>query len=77
MYEYAICNIYDKNVFSEQCTALEKHIPDMQKKLVSVDVDGSEIQEYMRSGSSVKVLNDKDFGVIIRSDFDIKPFFKA
>lgn len=75
MFEYAICNVYDADIFQKQCLALEKHIPYLLKEKLLEDVDGTQIQRYERNHKQIKVVNDKLVGVFIESDFDIEGYF--
>lgn len=75
MFEYAVCNVYDTAIFEKQCSALEKHIPHLQKKKLLEDVDGSKIQQYERNHKQLMVVNDKLIGVFITSEFDIEGYF--
>jgi hypothetical protein len=74
-YEYAICNVFDADVFMRQCAALERHIPELAKIDFLIDVDGSQIQLYSLKGKKVSVFNTPDLGVEIRSQIDIDPYF--
>lgn len=76
MFEYDICNVYDKDIFDRQCGALEKHIPGLEKQPSLVDVDSTVIQVYMLSDKKLKVTNDTRLGVAVQSEFDIEPYFK-
>lgn len=77
MYEYNICNVYDKEIFKKQCKAIEKHIPNLTKENLLDDVDGSQIQIYFINGSSkIKVINDKTFGIEVHSEEELEHYFK-
>lgn len=75
MFEYNICNVYDTEIFTKQCSALEKHIPDLLKKNFLEDVDGSQIQQYEKKNKKLKIINDKLIGIFIQSEFDIESYF--
>jgi len=76
MYNYEICNIFDKEIFSKQCNALEKHIPQLEKDIFAEDVDGSQCQVYIfPDGKTLKVINDKLIGVEIDSEVDLNQYF--
>lgn len=76
MYEYNICNIYDRDIFKKQCKAIEKHIPNLTKGDLLEDVDGSQIQIYiMNNKAKIKVANDKLFGVEVHSDEELTQYF--
>jgi hypothetical protein len=67
----------DKEVFENQCLALEKNIPGMHKTKRLKDVDGTEIQKYILSGKTIKVYNDPLIdAVYIKSGIKIEPFFE-
>lgn len=76
-FEYEICNVFDTDVFLRQCEALEKHIQGLIVSNDIEDVDGSRVRTYAyNNGKSLEVFNDKDFGVYIKSEFDIEEYFK-
>ncbi len=76
MFEYDICNVFDKKIFNKQCIAIEKHIPNLRKESLLEDVDGSQLQVYtFDNGSVIKVENDVMLGVIVKSDVMIEDFF--
>lgn len=76
MFEYSICNIFDREIFVKQCLAIEKHIPNLTKSELLDDVDGSQIQIYaIPDGDIIRVENDIDFGVCVKSDIDIIKYF--
>ncbi|GLC88693.1 hypothetical protein [Lysinibacillus piscis] len=76
MFEYNICNQPDEEIFVKQCSALEKHLPELRKKDLLTDVDNSKIQSYNLKGSIIKVYNDYVIGAVyIKSEIDIEPFF--
>lgn len=76
MYSYEICNVFDKNIFEKQCTALERNIPGLNKTSSLVDVDGSQIATYeFQDGKQLQVENDALFGVNIESDLSLEEYF--
>ena len=76
MYNYEICNVYDKEIFTKQCGALEKHIPQLKKDNLIEDVDGSQCQIYtFPNGKSLKITNDILFGIEIDSEIAIEQYF--
>lgn len=76
MFNYDICTQADKNVFLKQCKALEEHIPNLTKKELLVDVDGSEMQNYSLDGKKLIVYNSHYIdAVYIKSEFDIDRYF--
>ncbi|MGI6361781.1 MAG: hypothetical protein ACOX05_05770 [Bacillota bacterium] len=75
-HEYFICQVFDSDIFQEQCTALEKNIPELKKGDYAVDVDSSQIQIYWLNDKKVRVLNTPIFGVEVNSEVDLLPYFE-
>lgn len=76
MFEYIICTVANEEIFSKQCTALEKNLPDLKKGKLLVDVDGSKIQEYFLGQKLLTVCNSIDLNdVHIRCEFDLEKYF--
>lgn len=76
MYNYEICNVYDSDIFAKQCSALEKHIPQLKKNDFVEDVDGSQCQTYtFLNGKSLKVTNDILLGIEINSEIALEQYF--
>lgn len=76
MYNYKICNIFDKNIFIKQCSALEKHIHGLKRIDLLEDVDGSQMMKYeFENGKQLKVENNALFGVSIDSEISIEKYF--
>ena len=75
MFEYNICNVYDEDVFEKQCLALERHIPNLLKKQFSEDIDGTQLQQYVKQGEKLRVINDKLVRISIISEFKIERYF--
>lgn len=76
MFEYNICNEADEDIFKKQCLALEKNIPNLVKKDLVIDVDGSKIQEYVLRGAKITAINNKYLGEVqIISEVDLEQFF--
>ena len=76
MFSYDICTQADRVIFIKQCAALEKHIPNLKKMNLLVDVDGSETQIYQLNGKKLTVHNSYYIdAVYIRSEFEIEPYF--
>ena len=76
MFNYEICNVFDKEIFKKQCSAIEKYIPNLEKHILLEDVDGTEIQKYsFANGKEIKVTNDVDFGINVTSDINLEQFF--
>lgn len=77
MYRYSICSICDEEIFEEQCSALEKHIPDLKKVKTRTDVDGSKIQEYIVNNKQISVHNSVYLNeVYIQSEIDLDIIFE-
>ena len=77
MFSYTICNCADMELFREQCRALEKHIPDIQKTKFWHDVDDTMVQEYEHPKGTILVKNDAQVDALyIDSDFDLLPYFE-
>ena len=78
MFEYSICNQADENIFHKQCSALEKNIPNLTKKDLLEDVDGSLIQLYSLHDKRVSVHNSVYIGAVyVESDIDLTTFFNT
>ena len=76
MFEYNICNQADENLFHEQCRAIEEHIPNLQKKELLNDVDGTLVQQYDHEKGLVTVKNDLQVDALyVVADFDLIPYF--
>lgn len=76
MFEYNICTQADEEVFLKQCIALEKNIPQLIKKDILEDVDGSKTQAYLKNGSNITVHNSNYIGAVyIQSDISLEKFF--
>lgn len=77
IFEYTICTNDNVDIFRKQCAALERYIDGLEWERNLTDVDGSQIQTYLRAGCRLSVINDMTLHmVLIRSEFDIDPFFK-
>lgn len=75
-YSYTICNEFDSEIFSRQCQAIEKNIPNIRTVKKLQDVDGTETAEYIVDGKTLIVKNDYMVdAVYIDSDIDIDQFF--
>lgn len=76
MFEYTICNQADKEIFENQCSALEKNISNIKKGELIIDVDESQIQEYLLNGKKIKVVNSYYTNeVYVESEIDLIPYF--
>lgn len=78
-YRFEICNVFDESIFEKQSKALCDHISGLFVKKDITDVDGSKIREFSFEDNKEKkwlnLYNHKDFGVYIKSNFDIDAFF--
>lgn len=78
-HRYEICNVFDSEIFEKQSRALCDHIPGITAKNDITDVDGSIVREFRFEGIGntkwLDLYNHKDFGVYIKSNFDIAAFF--
>ncbi len=78
-HRYEICNVFDSEIFEKQSRALCDHIPGITAKNDITDVDGSIVREFRFEGigntKRLDLYNHKDFGVYIKSNFDIAAFF--
>ncbi len=78
VFEYTICNQADTNIFYKQCSALEKNIPNLVKRDILEDVDGSLTQLYSVGNNHVSVHNSKYIdAVYVESEIDLIPFFNT
>lgn len=76
MYEYNICNEADEEIFNKQCKALEKHIPNLVKSDLLIDIDGSKTQLYSLNSKEIIVHNSIYIGaVFVESEIDIRKYF--
>ena len=76
MFEYSICNQYDKAIFKKQCQALEAYIDSLIRDELTVDVDGSQMQEYQYKGNLIKVINSyQENEVFVQSEIELEQFF--
>ena len=77
MIRYIICDRADKEIFSNQCNALEKNISNLVLKKKLIDVDDSTMQIYSLEGKKVIVCNSYYLNeVYIESEVDLKPYFR-
>ncbi|MBQ7131248.1 MAG: hypothetical protein IJO29_01630 [Oscillospiraceae bacterium] len=77
MYHYSICTEPDKDIFSRQCKALEKHIPAIVKGSLLEDVDGSETQTYTVNDKKITVHNSYYIGAVyVDSEIELEHYFK-
>lgn len=73
MYEYVVCNTFDKTRFARQCEILEENVEIIGKNDLLEDVDGSQVQIYkLQNDKKIRVENDAIFGVNIESDIQLE-----
>ena len=78
MFEYNICNQSDEQIFRDQCRAIEKHIPELIKSDLLVDVDGTLVQKYRHARGLIVVKNDVQVDALyVLADFDLLPYFEV
>lgn len=76
MFDYTICNMYDKDIFEKQCAALENKLIPLEKEKMLTDVDSSQIQIYHFNGHKIKVKNDFEVdAVYIESEIELTKYF--
>lgn len=76
MFRYSICNVSDKEIFENQCLALERNIKDLHKGKQLMDVDGSIVQYYSLGDKIITVHNSIYLNeVYIQSEFDLNIHF--
>ncbi len=76
MFSYTICNRADMALFFEQCRALEKAIPELQKKDLLHDVDDTITQIYNHPKGTVIVKSDTQVDALyVDSEFDLMVYF--
>lgn len=77
MFHYNICTEPDELIFAKQCSALEEHVPGIQKGKRLSDVDGSKTQFYQVDGKSISVHNSYYIGAVyVDSEIELEQFFK-
>ena len=71
MFDYTVSAENDPKKFEETCFAIEKALTGFKSELL-IDVDGTTIQIYEKSGKHIKVYDDYDVGAVyVLSDVDI------
>lgn len=76
MYEYNICSQADNDIFQRQCLAIEKHVPNLKKDPLLIDVDSSLVQVYRVDKSTIHVYNDVSTNAVyVKSDIPLESFF--
>ena len=75
-FEFMTCDQWDEDIFKRQCVALENGIPGLVKGKLLQDV-GTDYQAYRLGDADVLVENNEEVGgVFVRSDVDLKVYFK-
>ncbi|MEE1281888.1 MAG: hypothetical protein UHK60_06530 [Acutalibacteraceae bacterium] len=77
MFNYSICNQPDEEIFEKQCKALEKHIPNIVKGQLLMDVDYSKTQIYTVDQKRITVHNSYYIGAVyINAEIELEQYFK-
>lgn len=75
-YDYTIYPENSPEKFRETCAVTENKYPDLKKRELLIDVDGSTIQVYDCTAGEVIVYDDYDVGAVyILSDMDLDVVF--
>lgn len=76
MFDYPIYSVADEQIFEKQCAALEKHIPNLIKVKLLIDVEGSKIQIYEYLGHEIRVHNNYFTNEVnVVSEIELEQFF--
>lgn len=76
-YDYTICRNNSPQVFIEACAQIETLFPNLEKKKLLIDVDGSTIQVYEKAEKKVVVYDDYDVGAVYAlSDINLGEWFE-
>jgi len=76
MYSYNIENAANEKAFIDVCAAIEKTIGGLCKVELLVDVDGTQIQQYVAENGTIRVYNDFEVdAVYIDSDVNLAEIF--
>lgn len=76
-YSYTICKDNSPEMFEKACIVLETCFPNIIKKELLVDVDGSTIQIFYERSEKIVVYDDYDVGAVyIESDIDLNRMIK-
>lgn len=76
MYSYNIWIDNSPKKFKDACATIEKEFPDVEKKKMLVDVDGTTIQTYTHKGKDIDVFDDYEVGaVFVKSEIKLDNIF--
>ncbi len=76
-FHFIVCDCVDQELFYRQCSAIEKHIPDLTKEPLLEDVDGSLQQCYHHPRGDIFVENDYVYNELyVNAEFNLFPYFK-
>ena len=72
MYSYTLSNQPDNTLFLKTCSLIEKHVAEITKEKLLIDVDGSCFQRYRIPQGMIKVSNDFEvYALYVDSDIDL------
>lgn len=73
MFKYTISKEANEDDFRKACEKIEKSIENLEKEELLEDVDGSQIQIYLKEDKKIKVVNDYEVDAVYAdSDIDLK-----
>ncbi len=73
MFDYNIYTDNSPEEFKNACEKVKNAFPDYEKHKLLVDVDGSTIQIFSKSGKKIKIYDDYDVGAVYAvSDVELK-----
>lgn len=76
MFDYTIAKTADNSHFKWACEQIEKHIDNLNKDKLLVDVDGSTVQIYHADNGDIRIDNDFEIdAVFVTSDIDLSHLF--
>lgn len=77
MFDFTVNKNNSPQDFKYACLRIERFFPDLIKKQLLVDVDGSTIQTYLKDGKDIDVFDDYDVGAVyVKSEVDISVAFQ-
>lgn len=77
-YDYTVYKENSSSVFKEACNKIEAYYPNIDKKKLLIDVDGTTIQEYIINDQAVVVYDDYEIGaVFVKSEIDLNHIFQT
>lgn len=76
MFDYNIYSDNSPEKFKETCKKIEQVYPNVIKRKLLIDVDGSTIQTYTENGKDIDVYDDYDIGaVFVKSEINLDKLF--